>query len=114
LEPGDLVATPTRGSTGLAKAAVVVSAVGLALCLPCLVAVLLGLALPRWYAPGSYIWLIALACGGLGIWPGAIGVVLGAAAAVEAVGSVLDSSGWPWHLARPQWLPSVSASWPSG
>lgn len=74
----------SRARGDLARVALVLSAVGLVLCGAACAGVIATSALPRSDFSTSYAWLVLVACAGVGIWPGVVGLVLGLVALTKA------------------------------
>lgn len=75
---------PARARGNLARVALVLSAAGLVLCGAAFAGMIVIVALPRSDFSMSYAWLALVACGGIGLWPGVVGLVLGLVALTEA------------------------------
>ena len=75
---------PARARGNLARVALVLSAVGAVLNGAAFAGIIVTIALPRSDFSMSYAWLALVAAGAIGLWPGAVGLVLGFVALTKA------------------------------
>src|SRR5271157_1176986 len=105
LAQGAVDMDPSQPRGNPAGVALIFSAVGLVLCGAELTAAVATIALPSSDLLTSYFWLALVACGGVGVWPGIVGLVLGLAALIAS-----RKRGEPHHCAW--WAVALGAAGP--